>query len=53
MSLAMLQCENMGSRISSHTGILGQVHFGTQLEATTPAKLIRTKYGIKIGKAQK
>lgn len=53
MSLAMIQCENMVSPTSNHTGILGQVHFRTQREATTPAKLLRTKYGIKIGKAQK
>lgn len=45
--------KNMGSCTSNHIGILGQVHFRTLLEATTPAKLIRTKHGIKIGKAQK
>jgi len=48
----MIQCENTVSPTSNHTGMLGQVRFRSQLEPTTPAK-IRTKYGIKIGKAQK
>ena len=43
----------MVSPTTNHTGILGQAHFRSQLEATTPDKMIRTKYGIKIGKAQK
>lgn len=43
-------CENMVSPTSNYTGILGQVHFEAQLEAVTSIKLIRTKYGIKIGK---
>lgn len=35
---------------SNYTGILRQVHFEAQLEVMAPIKLIRTKYGIKIGK---
>lgn len=53
ISLAMLQCENMGSCMSNHTGILGQVHSKNELEATASAKMKRTKYEIEIGRAQK
>lgn len=48
-----MSCENMVSPTSNYTGTLDQVHFKAQLEAVTPIKIIRTKYGMKIGKVQK
>lgn len=44
----MMYCENTVSPTSNYTGVLGQVHFEAQLEAMTPNRLIRTKYGIKM-----
>lgn len=59
MSLSILQCENVHFLIfvcvcvSNHTSIQGQTRFRTELQAITPARLIRNKHGIKIGRVQK